>query len=457
MREDYEGASKALSQEDVIDFSKMESDLNATASKYLSSSIGKVFSRGNLSVESMGGLKRIQYSGLKDKNRTSIRMKTMQNFLPQISKCIGVLKKEYIRGLTKGMDQSALNSLNKTILQLISIHKILNQTIKEMQATGEYLKPFRDENNEYNILGKSLSMLDYLTKAYSSPTQEEIGTVAEYFGAAGAMVAGGQASKITADLLSNLVVGGKSSGSNTTLQVSAFVDGKAVLDALNKNVVGGENAKWTLSPDGKTLVSSHITQDTVDIDITFNDSNNIFGTDHLRASIKNYFDPANANTKHPGVNVISGVPFTSILNLVGSNFSNHYLNYLVGNGSSGGDFAYAENVLKYILAVRGLSGARSSTFNKLSQYFMVFSRKDKRAYVFTTNDLLEKISPAPGVFNGQYATVTGMPTAGSLRGANARVDSANTLNANVQQRIANVIAGAHAFKLSMSLTPNIFG
>jgi hypothetical protein len=31
---------------------------------------------------------------------------------------------------------------------------------------------------------------------------------------------------------------------------------------------------------------------------------------------------------------------------------------------------------------------------------MVFSRKDKRAYVFTTNDLLEKISPAPGVFNG---------------------------------------------------------
>jgi hypothetical protein len=60
-----------------------------------------------------------------------------------------------------------------------------------MQATGEYLKPFRDENNEYNILGKSLSMLDYLTKAYSSPTQEEIGTVAEYFGAAGAMVAGG--------------------------------------------------------------------------------------------------------------------------------------------------------------------------------------------------------------------------------------------------------------------------
>jgi hypothetical protein len=59
MREDYEGASKALNQEDVIDFSKMESDLNAAASKYLSSSIGKVFSRGNLSVESMGGLKRI--------------------------------------------------------------------------------------------------------------------------------------------------------------------------------------------------------------------------------------------------------------------------------------------------------------------------------------------------------------------------------------------------------------
>ena len=70
--------------------------------------------------------------------------------------------------------------------------------------------------------------------------------------------------------------------------------------------------------------------------------------------------------------------------------------------------------MKYILAVRGLSGARNSASSKLSQYFIVFSRKDKRVYVFTTMDLLDKISPSPGVFNDNYALVTGMPSMGAL-------------------------------------------
>ncbi|WP_291627862.1 hypothetical protein [Clostridium sp.] len=139
-----------------------------------------------------------------------------------------------------------------------------------------------------------------------------------------------------------------------------------------------------------------------------------------------------SNDKHSGVSVISGAPLTSLLGLMNSNFSNHYLNYLAGNGISARDFKYGENVMKYILAVRGLSGARNAAFSKLSQYFMVFSRKDKRVYVFTTSDLLDKISPNPGIFYDDYASVTGMPGMGSLKGANKYVNVTSTVEAAVQ-------------------------
>ena len=179
-------------------------------------------------------------------------------------------------------------------------------------------------------------------------------------------------------------------------------------------------------------MSSHTSQDTVDVQINFKDANNIFGTDQLRASVKNYFDPTTLTETHPGVSVISGAPLTSLLGLMNSNFSNHYLNYLAGNGISGRDFEYGNNVMKYILAVRGLSGARNSASSKLSQYFIVFSRKDKRVYVFTTMDLLDKISPSPGVFNDNYALVTGMPSMGALKSANKYVNVTSTVEAAVQ-------------------------
>lgn len=452
-RQNTTGSSNALGTDDVIDFTKMEQSLNESVSKKLPE-IGKSLDRTNLGVRGVGKLQHIQYSGLKDKNRTMIKRETLKSMLPQIQNSIKKLNMAFKRGQNKGLDQKSLNDLNYAIQELKQIEHYLDRMLQEMQSQGEFLKPFRQNSGgELNTLGKMLSKLDYLTKAYGIPTKEEIGTVAEYAVAAGAAVAGGMASRVTADLLESFVVGGKSHGSNTTVYISDFVGGQKVLDELNANVVGGNDAKWTLGEDGKTLISGHVSQDTVDVDITFNDANNIFGTDRLMASVKNYFDPSKIIGTHSGVSVISGVPFTSILNLVNSNFSNHYLNYLVGHGGGG---AFEENVLKYAVAVRGLSGARHAAFNKLSQYFIVFSRSKKRVYVFSTCDLLEKISPAPGVFDDAIAKVVGLPGAGSISSANKFINDSSIVDENVRQRIANILIAAHKFKLSMSLQPALF-
>ena len=54
-----------------------------------------------------------------------------------------------------------------------------------------------------------------------------------------------------------------------------------------------------------------------------------------------------------------------------------------------------------------------------------------RAYVFTTMDLLDKISPAEGIFNNEFASVKGFPRAGSLNAANAKVPISTTQSAAV--------------------------
>jgi hypothetical protein len=90
-----------------------------------------------------------------------------------------------------------------------------------------------------------------------------------------------------------------------------------LLGELNKNVVGGESAHWSLSSDGEKIVSGTVSQDTVDVRVEYEDDNNIFGTKSFSASVKNYLDPLNTlnttNSYLSGVGVLSGAPLLSIL------------------------------------------------------------------------------------------------------------------------------------------------
>jgi hypothetical protein len=88
----------------VIDYAKMEADFHKAINNKLSSSIGKAVDRASLSVTSIGGIQRISYSGLKDKDRRSIRRSTIESMIPKVRACIKTLINEYSRGLTRGMN-----------------------------------------------------------------------------------------------------------------------------------------------------------------------------------------------------------------------------------------------------------------------------------------------------------------------------------------------------------------
>ena len=146
MRQNYKDASAALGTNEVIDYAKMEADFYKAINNKLSSSIGKAVDRASLGVTSIGGIQRISYSGLKDKERRSIKRSTIESIIPKVRSCILTLINEYKRGLTKGINQDSLIQLSKTIRQLIEIRKTLSQTVQEMQISNEYLRAFRNDD-----------------------------------------------------------------------------------------------------------------------------------------------------------------------------------------------------------------------------------------------------------------------------------------------------------------------
>jgi hypothetical protein len=48
----------------------------------------------------------------------------------------------------------------------------------------------------------------------------------------------------------------------------------------------------------------------------------------------------------------------------------------------------AENLLKYAVAVRAITGARYKEFEKLSQYLIVYNRSKRRVNIWSSNYLL---------------------------------------------------------------------
>ena len=69
------------------------------------------------------------------------------------------------------------------------------------------------------------------------------------------------------------------------------------------------------------------------------------------------------------------------------------------------------DVIKYAVAVRGLSGYRGfGNNNKMSEYFIVNSRLERKIRVFSTSHLLNALCPTFGHFNDNMATITNLPT-----------------------------------------------
>ena len=218
-------------------------------------------------------------------------------------------------------------------------------------------------------------------------------------------------------------------------------------------LVGKLGFSLTYDQDNGLYISKK-SEDTVDISVKLDDDQNAFGTQNLKASIKNY---GNIQTLK-GVKAVSGVSLLGILQLSGTNFANHYMNRQALKIQN--NMEKYDNVVKYNLAVRALSGLRYQGFEndssgKLSQYFIVHSRVHNRFFVFATQDLLKYLSSGFGQFNTGFGEITGFPSFGFLEKANAFVGDKGKLNSiDATARITNVLAQTHAQKLTMSLNFN---
>lgn len=404
----------------------------------------------------IGGAERVQYKGLNRKGRTKLKINTLKKLVKDTQIEIIKLGKTIRGGVVTG---AQLEELKRSRETLAKTNKILLKQLLDMSVSkdssmikfADYKINDKGESvKEFNEIGQSLYLINKLTKLLSLPTSEDIGYIGEVIAAAGAYLIVDKKAQITKDMIKNSIVGGKGHGSQNELSISAFVGYDTVQDLINQDSLGRRTGSWKVDVDQGVIVSGKETQDTVDIQVQFENDQNAFGVDQLRASIKNY---ANPFTKK-GVSIVSGVPLTVILSLIDSNFSNHYLNLLASaeNGSEE-DFKKANELITYGTAVRGVSGARTQAFDKLSQYLIIFARDVKgkqKVYIFKTTELLKYIRQDLNT----YSKIEGLPgSRGVVSKANERVPITDdmTIDLAVQTRIARVIAETHKFKLSMSL------
>jgi hypothetical protein len=138
-----------------------------------------------------------------------------------------------------------------------------------------------------------------------------------------------------------------------------------------------------------------------------------------------------------------------------SDFANHYLNLVVSHPKDeynrfDGERKEAHDIMKKGLIARALGGVEQvKSATGKSDLFIVNSRADRKVYVYTTNDLLQKIW---GNLD-KYVNIKNYPE--GLVGGNVWIESdkenpkPNFLDA--QTRIANVLAEIHKNKISISI------
>ena len=299
--------------------------------------------------------------------------------------------------------------------------KVVNAAIKELKLTHSVY-----QSTEAHGIPFILRQLENLDIAIKQPTTTQIGTTGEIGVLAGLFVLNNKIDFTAEELLAGLK-GEKSAGHSQRSSIYASFD------------LG----------NGKT---SHInaTQDTVDIQ--FKASNSIlFGnrTSTIGASVKNY------ESVSAGVKIISGVTLETILGLTGSAFANHYLNRVASHEDGIVPIPEsANNVIKYALAVRGITGMRNRLFGKLSNYLIIIEEVAKRVRVYDSYEILQRLASHPEKFNEDLVNITGFPiAAGSI--ANKKIGSTPD-PALSKQRITSIMNEVRKKKLTMSLSANFF-
>lgn len=241
------------------------------------------------------------------------------------------------------------------------------------------------------------------------------------------------------------VVKGGNTGSSLVKGLNKEIANMIVEEVGTASLLSNEEVK---TEDGKTI-KMQASQNTIDGTIIFPEDNElaqIFGTNKLNMSIKNY---KSGNLVH----ILGGANALGLLGLFGIDFTNHYLNYLVGNITDFSDGKEIQDEVKFSILIRALTGIRNvdNFQGDISELFVVNdrSRGEKGGFhVYSSYDILRAAERKID----KLVEFQGLPREGVIRNDQYGGKKPSQVSAN--RRIANILIALHKYKISVSIKTN---
>lgn len=238
------------------------------------------------------------------------------------------------------------------------------------------------------------------------------------------------------------VVKGGNTGSSLVKGLNKEIANIIVEEVGTASLLSDEEIK---TEDGKTIMIQ-TSQNTIDGTIIFPEDNElaqIFGTNKLNMSIKNY---QSGNLVH----ILNSANGLGLLGLFGIDFASHYLNYLAGNVTDFSDRKEIYDEVKLSILTRALTGIRNidGFQGDISELFVVNNRsrgENGGFHVYSSYDILRAAERKID----KLAKFQGLPRKGNIR--NERYGGIQPSQVDANHRIANILIDLHKYKISVSI------
>lgn len=375
----------------------------------------------NLSVNSLGSQfsqAKMKY-GQKNTSNDYFQLKTWDKFKQLVAQSKNVLTGALAKG---AISQSEANALAKQFQQ-IDANIAQQETAIAQNGIKKQTKNLESLFKRYNDI----------VSQYELPSKKEFGDLGEFVAEFCLLKAAGFSNKTVSRLIKSHIqnpIGMQKS--TTTLTFSDFLKEDDLREQLGgtysiEEAQGGRIIATTLSGS----------QNTIDIQTRFEDkiiaNNSVKNKDSVYAPIK----------------ILGGAPFTSLFNLVNTDFVNHYMNLLAFSKNYSNWISQRANPLwEKAIMVRGLSGQRTKGNSGLANIFIVFDRKAQKFRLFSIQDILFRSLWGEGSPKGLELTGDPLPTSvdNTYVGYKSR-----SLYSDASKRIAKIIGNLHNIKINASL------
>lgn len=358
------------------------------------------------------------------KNKETISVQQLQNYATTLQNIGEQLTNK------QNISPSDINQLNSTIKRVQDYIKICQQQgivkISDLSTNDQAKDIIAQINNTLQIA--------------SLPWAAATGEVFEDFLAMASIYAQGKSDQITDSLIKEILVG-SSGRSKVSIQLDKF-DSDFVKTDLLQSSSAFRNKKGAINSFTDYEINLGTTQDKLDVVMNWNG-------DKLMVSAKNYKLKDNSALIH----LVSGTSLLYMIQNEDVDFVNHWLNTITTNGKSDriakNYLQAAHTAMKITLFAKALTG-QGLNRTGVADTFVVNNRSKKHIYVWNMKDVFDAcINNLDSIkFKNYPETISN-----NWVGSGKRIPS----RTNADQRISNLIAKLHTYKLSVSISPKHLG